>query len=120
MSIIKYLFYGVYNIIWIKFSIYVISFLNTYINSIFIPKSFEWHDNRHLRDDLTLFGISQFVIANVEGLLFLTIIYFINKWYLERVVEVKENNLVIANWTGVVMFIVMFVLIFRYFYFIYR
>ncbi len=120
MRIFLLLLYGCYNIFSIIVSIYVISFLNTYVNSFFIPNGFRWNDEGVLRDDLTLFGITQFVITNIEALLIIVAMYFINKYYLGRVVKVGENGKAIVFWTEVTLCIAFYVLIFRYFYFIYK
>jgi len=45
-----------------------------------------------LRDDLTLFGITQFVITNIEALLIIVAMFFMNKYYLGRVVKVGEKG----------------------------
>ena len=99
----RYLLYGIYNLMYLIFSLWALIYADTYINAIFIPDNFRWKDGK-LRDDLTLFGISQVAILILESVILLLIIYFVNKWYLTNIVK-TSNNRTIALWTGGILFL---------------
>lgn len=120
MNLTKLILYGVYNILVVVLFVQIISFLNTYVNTLFIPKSFRWNENGVLREDLTLFGITQFLIANIEALVLVVGMYFINKVYLGNFVNIRENGEAIAFWTGVLLYLTLYIFVFRHFYYIYR
>ena len=120
MSAFKLILYGFYNVVWIIFSMQIISYCNMYINSFFIPTSFRWNEQGGLRDELTLFGITQFMIANIESITLAIVMYFVNKFYLINVLNIREHSGAIALWTAILTYIALYLLIFRYFYFIYR
>ena len=120
MSPTNLMIYGGYNILSLFLSIKIISYLNTYINSIFIPNNFRWNNEGVLRTDLTLFGLTQFVIANIEAHVLLVVMYFINRSYVGKIVDIQENGIVVVLWTEAILYFVLYILIFRYFYYIYK
>lgn len=116
----KIFIYIAYNLVWLRLAVFLLSFLNTYINAVFIPKNFRWTEAGNLRDDLTLFGISQFILTNIEAILFLGLIYLVNKWCLDKYLSSIQGIEKVSTWTAFIAYLVLFSWIFRYYYMIYK
>lgn len=72
--------YIIYNALFILVSIWILFYANTYINAKIVPDRFRWKDG-HIREDMTLFGISLLVILIVEAASLVFANYKINRWY---------------------------------------
>jgi len=100
----RYIVYSIYNVLYLVFSLWALLYAATYLNAGFIPDSFIWEDGK-LKENLTLFNVSQFVLVILESVILVLIIYFINRWYLAIVVKTnKAKN--IALWTGGILFLI--------------
>lgn len=115
----KWIIYLVYNVVSLKLITFILGYLNTYLNSTFIPGSFRWGVDGKLKEDQTLFGICQYAISNIEVLILIFPLYFLNRWYLSHYVK-AENISKILYWTILVCLVALLIWIFRYFYFIYK
>lgn len=100
----RYILYSIYNVLYLVFSLWALFYADTYFNAGFIPDSFRW-ENGKLKENLTLFNVSQLVLLIFESAILLLIIYFINKWYLVNIVK-ADNNRTIALWTGGIFFLI--------------
>ncbi|TXE05131.1 hypothetical protein [Algoriphagus aquimarinus] len=84
--------YGVYNIISVIISLWVLLYLNMYINPNFIPSDLRW-ENGQLRDDMTNFMIAQFGLLTIEILLFSFLGYIINNLFISRVLKIENTKI---------------------------
>jgi len=100
----RYILYSIYNMLYLVFSLWALLYADTYLNAGFIPDSFRWEDEK-LKENLTLFNVSQLVLLILESAILLLIIYFINRWYLAIVVR-TNNDKSIALWTGGMFFLI--------------
>ncbi len=101
----------IYNLIYLVGSAWFLLYANTYLNAKIIPDSFRWKDG-HIRDDLTLFGISLLVILLIETGVLIFLNYKLNKWYTVNILNL-ENNLNATWWaTGVIIGILIIFIVF--------
>lgn len=94
--------YAGYNILGLLFTLWILLYLNMYINPNFIPNDFRW-ENSQLREDLTNFMIAQFVILTVEIALIALFGYWINRSVLRRMKVTESKEL--AKWTSIGLFL---------------
>lgn len=92
-----YVFYAIYNLLYLVFTAFFFLYANTYLNSFFIPDSLRWKDG-HIREDLTGQAIAQCALLLVEGAILAYFLWMLNQWFLSTVVK-SERALSIANWT---------------------
>lgn len=81
-----------------------------YINDFFIPENYRWNEEGKLRKDMSMWAVQQFIITNVEILLFIILAYLFNKWYLKKTLSLDDAmraKLVIG--TAIISFVVMFI-----------
>jgi hypothetical protein len=90
--------YGIYNIIGLIFFLWVLLYLNMYINPNFIPSDLRW-ENGQLRENMTYFMLAQFLLLIFEIGIYSYICYTMNKFFLKKLV--KTHNIRIAKWTGI-------------------
>jgi hypothetical protein len=94
--------YSSYNLLGLIFFLWVMLYLNIYINPIFIPSDFRL-ENGQLHEDMTNFMIAQFVILTIEVALIALFGFWINKSVLKRM-KVSESK-EIAKWTSIGFFL---------------
>lgn len=112
---VLYVFYWLYNLIGFGVIGFAVFWLNSFFNSSLVPKGFKWDADGKLKDDLTANNITHFVLMNIEALVFIFLLYLLNKSYLLHVIKEKSH---MALWMGWGMFIVSFIVLSIYLYFI--
>jgi|GEM_PF-2269494 len=115
----KWIVFAAYNLAWLRIMAVVLDYFHTYINGIFIPDSLRWGVDGNLREDQVLYAICQYAILNIEALALLIPLYAIDKWYLFKYGKIDSESKVLI-WTMILSVIIMFVWVFRHFFFIYK
>lgn len=82
-----------------------------YLNTWVIPDSFRWKDG-HVREDLTLFGISLFVILLIEAGILIFLNYKLNKLYTAHILKLESTQDATLWATGVVLVILIIFTVF--------
>ncbi|MBR9833223.1 hypothetical protein GYB57_13845 [bacterium] len=93
--------YIIYNIVYLIGSVWFLLYANTYLNSKFIPDSLRWQDGQ-VREDLTWFGITLFVLLLLELIVIGFVNYRLNKWYVGNFMTLNSVNNVLWA-TGIVL-----------------
>jgi hypothetical protein len=99
-EMMRYIIYGIYNIAYQLLSLFLLFYAFVYINGLFIPDSFMWHNGK-LRGDLTLYTMANLGIAIIEGALLMLPIYQVNKSYLTGVARANLPQKIARYTAGV-------------------
>lgn len=91
MKEIRYIALGVLNSAWTWFTVGLLDFLYVYINDMFIPSNYRWNELGKLRENRTMWAIQQFIITNIEILLFILLAYLFNRWFLRKTNLLEEG-----------------------------
>jgi|SRR5271156_3063084 len=96
---LKYIAYGIYNLIYLKIILFLLLFAETYLNSFLIPDKFLWNENGTKREHPIIWGVLEdgFLLV-IESILLLLLLYNINKWFLKKVVKL-DNPKGLLLWT---------------------
>jgi hypothetical protein len=104
MKTLQWSIYSSYNILGLIFTLWILLYLNMYINPNFIPSDLRW-ENGQLREDMTYFMIAQFVILALEIALITLLGFWINRSVLKRMNMNEPKKL--AKWTSIGLFLVL-------------
>ena len=104
MKTLQWSIYSSYNLLGLVFTLWILLYLNMYINPNFIPSDLRW-DNGQLREDMTYIMIAQFVILALEIALISLLGFWINRSVLKRMKMNEPNKL--AKWTSIGLFLVL-------------
>lgn len=102
MKALQLSIYSACNILGLILILWILLYLNMYINPNFIPSDLRW-ENGQLREDMTNFMIAQFVILAIEIGVFSMLGLWINKSVLKRMNVNEYQSL--AKWTSIVLFL---------------
>ncbi|MBL4707069.1 MAG: hypothetical protein JKY48_01325 [Flavobacteriales bacterium] len=114
----KYILVGVINAVWLWFTIdFLKYFLYVYINSMFIPSSYRWESGK-VRDCLSMWAIQQFIITNIEILLFILLAYLFNRWFLRKskLLEEEVKSKRLLRGIAAISFVIYFAFNYMHFY----
>lgn len=100
-----------FNLVYVVGSTWFLLYANTYLNARIIPDSFRWKDG-HVREDLTLFGISLFIILLIEAGILIFLNYKLNKWYTAHILKLESTQDATLWATGVVLGILIIFIVF--------
>jgi hypothetical protein len=97
---IKYIFYGIYNLVYQVTVFWLLLFLGTYFNQAFIPDSLMWKDDKPRTDTTGLTGAAtiETLVLLIETSILILLIYFINRLFLNHSFGKNLNNKVLI-WT---------------------
>ena len=111
MNTIYYIAYGLFNLLYVSFSAWVLLFATTYLNDSLIPNSLRWKKSGELRTDLLAFNSLHITIASLEALLLLCFLYLVDKRYLTAIVKITSGGK-IAFWTVLPLYVFLLIFIF--------
>jgi hypothetical protein len=100
MKTLEWSIYSTYNLLGLVFILWILLYLNMYINPNFIPSDFRW-ENGQLRDDMTSFMIAQFVILTMEVGVFTALGIWINSNVLKSIKVNEHQNIAKRTAVGV-------------------
>ena len=92
----NYIIYGAYNLIYQIISVFLLLYVNTYINTLLLPDSLRWK-NGQLREDLSGLMIANTILLIVETALLVILLYYLNKQYINAFKG--SDHYKIAWWT---------------------
>ena len=105
MKIFKITSYIFINILFIQFVSFCLEYFYMYINGFFIPSHYRWSKiTGRLREDLSMWAVQQFMITNIEIILFVLAVYAFNKWFLKKTFQIQRYKM--AIWTSVICYII--------------
>jgi len=107
----QYLVYSIYNFLSLAFTLWVLLFMNTYINQLLIPA--------FLRRSFASEMLVRFFLANLEAGVLTSLVYLLNRWYIEQFIGHGRRNS-LAAWTAVAVTTVILALTSYFAYAIYR
>jgi hypothetical protein len=100
MKTLEWSIYSTYNLLGLVLILWILLYLNMYINPNFIPSDFRW-ENGQLRDDMTNFMIAQFVILTMEVGVFSVLGLWINRNVLKSMKVNEHKNIAERTAIGV-------------------
>ena len=104
MKTLQWSIYSSYNLLGLVVILWILLYLNMYINPNFIPSDLRW-ENGELREDITYFMIAQFVIFTLEIAFISLLGFWINKSVLKRMKMNEPKKL--AKRTSIGLFLVL-------------
>jgi len=99
---IRYLIFGIYNLLYQALSICFFLYANTYLNGFLVPHNYYWEVNKQ-REDLTAASITQTIILGGEAFLLMLVISKINKWHLSKNIQTKNPKKIVSLVNGIYM-----------------
>ena len=106
------LFIG-YNVLCFFIVQFILSFMYTYINAMFIPDQLRWTGDGTLKTDLTMFGVWQTALFNIEAIILLIVLYLVNRLYNNKFMGLNDRLVLIPSFIIYLILLIESILMYR-------
>lgn len=81
-------FYVIYNYVFLRAAIFFLMYAEIYLNNFFVPNRLLWDENGHPPEHLSIwYTIEATLLLAVESFFLLLLLYFIDRWFLKRMIK---------------------------------